>query len=85
MVEKQQKAPKRIMFYRPGEPNGFMSNFYPSPINIDGKQWPTTEHYFQAMKFPDHPQYQEEMRIQKAPGKVFFMGKARIGIRPDWD
>ena len=35
-----------IKFYRPNQKFGFMSNFYPSPIEVDGKTYPTSEHYF---------------------------------------
>ena len=30
---------------------GEFSNFAPFPVQIDGKKWPTSEHYFQAQKF----------------------------------
>jgi predicted NAD-dependent protein-ADP-ribosyltransferase YbiA (DUF1768 family) len=35
-----------ILFYKKDKPYGYMSNFYASPITLDGKKWPTTEHYF---------------------------------------
>ena len=50
---KGEKIAKSIMFYRERDAYGYLSNFAKSPIDIDGKIWPTTEHYFQAMKFPD--------------------------------
>ncbi|KAF9577521.1 hypothetical protein BGW38_007217, partial [Lunasporangiospora selenospora] len=40
-----------IKFYRQNNDYGQFSNFYPSPIFVDGLEWPTTEHYFQAQKF----------------------------------
>ncbi|CAF4224872.1 unnamed protein product, partial [Adineta steineri] len=40
-----------IYFYRRNEPFGEFSNFYISPIELDGYTWPTTEHYFQAQKY----------------------------------
>lgn len=43
------------------------SNFSPHKVDIDGKIWPTSEHYFQAMKFPDYPEFQEEIRLAKSP------------------
>ena len=46
-----------IKFYRVRDKYGEFSNFYHAPIEIDGKEYPTTEHYFQAMKFyPDEEQ-----------------------------
>lgn len=40
-----------IRFYRQGDEFGEFSNFAAFPIKLDGKTWPTTEHYFQAQKF----------------------------------
>ena len=40
-----------INFYSVKNAHGHYSNFYEVPTKIDGKIWPTTEHYFQAMKF----------------------------------
>lgn len=37
-----------INFYRTGEPFGEFSNFARYPIELDGKTWKTTEHYFQV-------------------------------------
>jgi ribA/ribD-fused uncharacterized protein len=48
----------RILFYRVNEPYGFFSNFSKHPITLNGKEWPTTEHYFQAQKFVGTP-YEE--------------------------
>ena len=47
---------KVIFFNEDYDEYGFCSNFYKAPINLDGKVWPTTEHYFQAMKFPTRPE-----------------------------
>lgn len=75
-----------------------LSNLYEptSPIYIDGKAWPTVEHYFQAMKFSTDPAYQEAIRQAVSPkratdrmasGKLAKkMGASREHpIRPDWD
>ena len=74
---------KPIFFYKTKDPYGYFSNFYPSPINIDGKVWPTTEHFFQAMKFPEKPEYQEKLRANKNPAIAFRMGRGK-GLREDW-
>lgn len=34
---------------------GFLSNFYIAPITVDGKEYQTTEHYFQSQKFLGKP------------------------------
>ncbi|MDH5402374.1 MAG: NADAR family protein [Candidatus Heimdallarchaeota archaeon] len=41
----------------------FLSNFYPSKMNIDGEEYATVEHYFQAMKANNSKQ---RMEIQNA-------------------
>jgi len=43
-----------LEFYEMSEPYYAFTNFYAgTPIVIGGKSWPTSEHYFQAMKFND--------------------------------
>jgi hypothetical protein len=62
------------------------SNFFPSAFDLDGKQWPTVEHYFQAQKFTSTPEYQEEIRLAKTPEKAKnFGGSREKPIRADWD
>lgn len=78
--------PREIRFFRFYETNGFLSNFYPSPIEIDGKVWPTVEHYFQAAKFPDCPAHQEQIRMARTPENAKGLGGTRlIPISPGWD
>ena len=49
--QKSQGITDEIKFYKAKDAYGFLSNFYFSKfIDIDGKPWPTAEHYFQAMK-----------------------------------
>ena len=40
----------KINFYKLRDPYGEFSNFYKAPFTLGGKEWPTTEHYFQAQK-----------------------------------
>ncbi|TNV75277.1 hypothetical protein FGO68_gene17640 [Halteria grandinella] len=85
MVEQSlHNSKKKILFYRERDPYGFMSNFYKAPIEMDGKIWPTTEHYFQAMKFPTLPDYQEAIRKEKECSKIKKMGQNPDGFREDW-
>jgi hypothetical protein len=42
---------EQIYFYRVTDKYGEFSNFYKAEIEVDGVKYPTTEHYFQAMKF----------------------------------
>jgi predicted NAD-dependent protein-ADP-ribosyltransferase YbiA (DUF1768 family) len=40
---------KTIKFYRVQDAFGCFSNFASCPIELDGKVWPTSEDYFQAL------------------------------------
>ena len=62
----------------------FLSNFYPSPIYDDaGKEYPTVEHYFQAMK-TFNPQERELIRLAESPGKAKRIGRL-VQLREDWE
>lgn len=62
------------------------SNFYGAPITLDGKIWPSVEHYFQAMKFPSDPAYQEQIRVAKNSNAAKTLGVSKEKpIRQDWD
>jgi ribA/ribD-fused uncharacterized protein len=75
----------RINFYRERDAYGYFSNFYAAVIHLKGKDWPTTEHYFQAMKFEGTPR-EEDVRNADSPGKAATMGRNRsFGMRPDWE
>jgi len=74
-----------IRFYRAGDAYGFFSNFSRHPITLKGKEWPTTEHYFQAQKFPGTA-HEEEVRAAFGPGEAARMGRQRSRpLRPDWE
>ena len=61
----------------------FLSNFYWSEIEFEGITYPTTEHFFQAMKTLD---LDERRRIANAltPGQAKRMGRS-VALRPDWE
>lgn len=62
------------------------SNFYKAKMLLDGKEWPTVEHYFQAQKFQSNPEYQETIRSAKEPVKAKTLGSSKeFPIRTDWD
>ncbi len=74
----------RILFYRVNEPYGFLSNFARYPIDLDGRVWPTSEHFFQAQKFVD-PTRQEQVRGAVSAMDAARLGRTLPGLRPDWD
>ena len=74
-----------IKFYRVQDEYGCFSNFSPHPIELDGKTWPTSEHYFQAQKFLNE-KIQEEFRREKSPMVAAKMGRDRNKpLRRDWE
>lgn len=73
-----------IFFYESGLPYYEFTNFYQFPVKIDGKVWPTTEHYYQAQKFTDNS-LQEEIRKLRSPRDAFdFTRTVNYAVRPDW-
>ena len=76
---------KPICFYRPNESYGEFSNFSPHPIQLKGRVWPTSEHYFQAQKFAD-TDHEEAIRNAKSPTIAARMGRSRQRpLRADWE
>jgi N-glycosidase YbiA len=76
---------KRIEFYQARADYGEFSNFAGFPIEIDGKTWPTTEHYFQSQKFAGTPR-EEEIRLATSPMIAARMGRSRqFKLRSDWE
>jgi ribA/ribD-fused uncharacterized protein len=74
-----------IHFYAVGAEYGCFSNFAKAPIRLKGKVWPTTEHYFQAQKFPGTAR-EEEIRQAKSPMIAARMGRSRKHrLRPGWE
>jgi ribA/ribD-fused uncharacterized protein len=75
-----------IHFYQQNKAYGCFSNFSKHPILLEGVLWPTSEHYFQAMKFPEEPERQERIRQAPTPmasKKIAWDPSSKI--RPDWD
>lgn len=74
-----------IKFYYTKKPFGFFSNFSRYSIILDGREWPTTEHYFQAQKYINTPRY-EDIANAPTPRIAADLGRVRsIPIRPDWE
>ena len=74
-----------IKFYKVSEPYGCFSNFAAYPVELDGKVWPTSEHYFQAQKFAG-TEFEEAIRQVKSPMIAARMGRDRAKpLREDWE
>eukprot|EP01120_Amphizonella_sp_Union-15-10_P003926 TRINITY_DN1438_c0_g1_i1.p1 TRINITY_DN1438_c0_g1~~TRINITY_DN1438_c0_g1_i1.p1 ORF type:complete len:162 (+),score=44.01 TRINITY_DN1438_c0_g1_i1:45-488(+) len=65
-------------------PYAAFSNYFERTITIEGKDWPSSEHFFQAQKFTSLD-YQEEIRKAPSPGQSKVLGYAkRPDFRSDW-
>jgi ribA/ribD-fused uncharacterized protein len=76
---------KIIDFYSRSQPYGEFSNFALFPIFVDGEWWPTSEHYYQAMKYE-----KKELIawVQAAPDPMESANRGRdknIPKRADWE
>lgn len=77
---------KVIKFYREKDDYGEFSNFFPRPITVDGEEYSTSEHYFQAMKYHKNPEYFEKIKNAKTPNECAKLGRSRDHpLRPDWE
>jgi ribA/ribD-fused uncharacterized protein len=74
-----------LRFYRTHEPFGEFSNFSPHSVQLKGRVWPTSEHYFQAQKFAG-TEHEEEVRLATSPMIAARLGRARSRpLRQDWE
>jgi ribA/ribD-fused uncharacterized protein len=77
-----------IYFYKVDNPYGCFSNFSPHPIQIEGLEWQTVEHYYQAQKFVGSENEKLIPAIRKAqtPMEAATIGRDRsLILRPDWE
>lgn len=85
LAENDKSGPVRFFSKLPNDYRGF-SNFAPAPVVIEGKRYPTVEHFFQASKFPANLEWQEAIRVSPTPAKAKQLGTEKDGEkRPDWD
>ncbi|WP_310481410.1 NADAR family protein [Chamaesiphon sp. VAR_48_metabat_403] len=76
---------KIIKFYQTNEEYGCFSNFADYPIELKGKSWPTSEHYFQAQKFVGTKHEEEIIKIN-SPMMAAQLGRDRKKpLRRDWE
>lgn len=72
-------------FYSVKNPYGEFSNFALFPLVIDGVEWATSEHYYQAHKYTE-PELMERVRNAQTPMQAAKIGRdPNIPKRSDWD
>jgi hypothetical protein len=76
--------PVEIRFYLKRDPYGCFCNFAPYTVEIDGRMWKTTEHYYHAQRFAG-TEYEEVIRQIKTPFQAKEVAKSGIyPRRSDW-
>jgi ribA/ribD-fused uncharacterized protein len=74
-----------ILFYETTAPYGCFSNFSRHPVEIDGRIWATSEHFFQAAKFVDAA-HVEAICNAKTAFVAAQLGRQRTyPLRSDWN
>ena len=74
-----------IHFYTTKGPHGCFSNFSRHPVEMKGKVWPTSEHYYQAQKMVG-TEFEEKIRECPNPKAAANMGRDKsLPMRDDWD
>jgi len=72
-------VPVVVYFYNQREkPYGVFSNFWLASIKMDGKTWPSSEHYYQACKFPPHSAMYERVRTAATPMQCKRLAQANV-------
>ena len=84
MITELKRGSDKVLFWGKSNKKYWpFSNFYPCSIFVDGKMWPSTEHYYQAMK-TIIPEEIEAIRLQT---KAFYARKMGREVRmvDNWD
>ncbi|MGH1461301.1 MAG: NADAR family protein [Neptuniibacter sp.] len=79
-----QNEQKRLTLRR-NDANNPLASYSKHAFDLDGYEWPSVEHYYQAMKFGD-TEYAEKIRLAPHPADATKLGKSkRHQRRKDWD
>lgn len=74
-----------LTFFMPDAPYGWLCALSAHPVALDGKVWPTAEHYYQAQKFEFHYVVQELIRAEPDPFKAKAIAKEHKAlVVGDW-
>lgn len=75
-----------IYFFSKGaEQHRFLSNFHPVDITIEGKVWPSVEHYYQGQKFLDEWLQEYVRKLPTAAATKHFAKRNQHLVRMSWE
>ena len=67
------------------DPTHPLATYSKHGFELDGAEWPSVEHYYQAMKFED-ADYREQIRSALHPADATKLGKSKKhGRRKEWE
>jgi len=74
------------VFVRRSDGDEVLGTYSSHSFTLDGKQWSTVEHYFQAMKFKSTDlELFERIRVCSSPKQARKLGRSRFKkVRDDW-
>jgi ribA/ribD-fused uncharacterized protein len=76
---------KKLLTLTRNDPNHLLSSYSKHAFELDGFEWPSVEHYYQAMKYGD-ADYREQIRQAPHTADAAKLGKSKKhGKRKDWD
>lgn len=85
MIDNDMNPDVLARYFSRADVNESLGTYSPHGFFLDDKDWPSVEHYFQAMKCPDDERYQEKIRQARHPKLARRWGRSRwITIRKDW-
>merc|ERR1712093_541873 len=64
-----------------------LDNFFQCSFEADGKEWPSSEHYYQACKFTDPAgeDLREALRTHPSAQGAWSVGQSGGSLRADWE
>ncbi len=78
-----------VSFLKTNEAFGGLSNMSGEfPIAVNGVRVLTSEHLYQALKFPDHPDVQKSILSKPSPIHCKMIAKSKVNrekVRKDWE
>jgi ribA/ribD-fused uncharacterized protein len=76
---------KKLLTLTRNDSNHLLASYSKHAFELDGFEWPSVEHYYQAMKYGD-AQYREQIRQAPHPSDAAKLGKSKKNEkRKDWD